>query len=311
MSQSGVKIIYIKKKAKHAAHHGGAWKVAYADFVTAMMALFIVLWLLTQSDQASKERIAQYFRTGILPGGSIMLGSPAGSNPPLAINIFPHGHPPNSVSESEVHEALRKQAQQLLKEAAAEPGLAPIGEHVKIHLVDEGTLIELIEGRDNFLFGIASSELKPGAIQFLQRLAPLLAALPNKVEIHGHTDARAFDPRSGRNNWDLSYERADRARQVLEGSGLPSGKITGVLAHADSMPWKPENPYAPENRRLAILIVRTGWEQDRAGAPPDVKKRTGPIEGPLSSNAASGMGAGRHDATSTTVGGEEHGVWGR
>src|ERR1700754_184740 len=84
-------IIIIKKKAQHGGHHGGAWKVAYADFVTAMMALFIVLWLLTQSDTASKEKIAQYFRTGMLPGGTLTLGTPAGSNPPVPINIFPSG----------------------------------------------------------------------------------------------------------------------------------------------------------------------------------------------------------------------------
>src|SRR5882724_13046871 len=87
--QGGTKVIIIKKKAKHAGHHGGAWKVAYADFVTAMMALFIVLWLLTQSDQASKERIAAYFRTGMLPGGTLTIGTPSGSNPPIPLNIFP------------------------------------------------------------------------------------------------------------------------------------------------------------------------------------------------------------------------------
>ena len=87
MSGGNVKVVYIKKKGKHGGHHGGAWKVAYADFVTAMMALFIVLWLLTQTDTASRERIAQYFRTGTLPGGTMVHGQSAGSNPPMAINI--------------------------------------------------------------------------------------------------------------------------------------------------------------------------------------------------------------------------------
>jgi chemotaxis protein MotB len=250
-AQGGTKVIIIKKKAKHAAHHGGAWKVAYADFVTAMMALFIVLWLLTQSDEASKERIAQYFRTGMLPGGTLTLGTPAGSNPPVAINIFPSG----SMGGPNPERQLAHDIDVILENMKTDQDLAPLADHLVVKIVNEGTLIELIDGGDNFLFPPGASGLKPGAVEFLKRLAPLLSRLRNKIEIHGHTDARPFEA-GKRSNWELSFERANEARRVLEANGVPSNKINGVLAHADSSPFNKKDPYAPENRRLALLVVR-------------------------------------------------------
>src|SRR6266581_2092230 len=114
--QGGTKVIIIKKKPKHAGHHGGAWKVAYADFVTAMMALFIVLWLLTQTDQSSKAAISQYFRTGTLPGGTLMLGTPAGSNPPVPINIFESGSSGGASPDASL-DALSSNIKKLLADA--------------------------------------------------------------------------------------------------------------------------------------------------------------------------------------------------
>ena len=253
---SGPKVIIIKKKAKHGGHHGGAWKVAYADFVTAMMALFIVLWLLTQSDQASREKIAQYFRTGMLPGGTLTLGTPAGSNPPVPINIFPSGsvggpqeQPPPELKQ------LAKDVEIMLESIRNDPEMKETTDHISIKTVNEGTLIELVDGGDNFMFPVGATGLKPKAVEFLQRLAPILARLRNKVEIHGHTDARPYEA-GKKTNWDLSFERANEARRVLEAAGVPSNKIHGVLAHADSAPFNKKDPYAPENRRLALLVLR-------------------------------------------------------
>jgi chemotaxis protein MotB len=253
--QGGTKVIIIKKKAKHAGHHGGAWKVAYADFVTAMMALFIVLWLLTQTDQSSKAAISQYFRTGTLPGGTLMLGTPAGSNPPVPINIFESGATGGPSPDASL-DALSKNIKKLLEDANADPQTNGMAKHIAIRETAEGTLIELIDGSDNFLFPVASSDLKPGAVKFLARLGPLLGKLKNKLEIHGHTDARQFDRGAKKSNWDLSFERANEARRVLEQNGVPVGKISAVQAHADSQLFNKEDPYSPENRRLSILIVR-------------------------------------------------------
>ncbi|HEX5660586.1 MAG TPA: flagellar motor protein MotB [Polyangiales bacterium] len=265
---NGVKVVFIKKKAKGHGHHGGAWKVAYADFVTAMMALFIVLWLLTQSDQASKEKIAEYFRTGALPGGALMIGKPGGNTPPQPINIFPDGPGQSSAAsvESKELKALAKAVRQMMAQhSKSAPSMAALGKHVKVRLVNEGALIELVEGGDNFLFNVASAELKPGAIEILNQLAPMLAGLDNKLEIHGHTDARPFPPGSKATNWQLSFERGDQARRVLEGQGVEKGKIQSVLAHADTALYNPDNPLAPENRRLSILVIRQSAQRSRAG----------------------------------------------
>jgi chemotaxis protein MotB len=270
----GTKIVYIKKKAKGHGHHGGAWKVAYADFVTAMMALFIVLWLLTQTDSASKEKIAQYFRTGMLPGGSMVHGQTSGSNPPMAINILPSNVPEQKktgggsgkgAAEAKALKELTASVSEMLVEAAKDPKLAGLGGHVAAKVVDEGALIELVDGGDNFLFTLASSDLKSGAVQFLQRLAPLLKSVPNKIEIHGHTDARRFGSHAAQDNWDLSFERANQARAVLEANGLPKGRIGAVLAHAENALYNEKDPYAAENRRLSILVVRKGFEAERQG----------------------------------------------
>jgi len=255
-----------KKKNKGHGHHGGAWKVAYADFVTAMMALFIVLWLLTQSDQASKEQIAEYFRTGTLPGGSLMVGKPGGSTPPRAINIFPDGQGQvNPATETREMQALKKNVEAALKLAAKNPEFASLAKHVKVKVVNEGALIEMVEGGDNFLFNVASSELKPGAIKILEELAPILSNIDNRIEIHGHTDARPFGTGSKKTNWELSFERGDQARRVLEGKGIEKGKIQSVLAHADTALYNPDEPLSPVNRRLAILVVKASAQRARAG----------------------------------------------
>jgi chemotaxis protein MotB len=247
----GTKVIIIKKKAKGHGHHGGAWKVAYADFVTAMMALFIVLWLLTQTDQSTKEAISEYFRTGTLPGGSLMLGRTAGSNPPKPVDILPPGF--SGGLSPRKRDAIAKSLDKVLARTAADPATAKIAKSVKIKVSANGALIELVDSGEDLLFAVSSSELKPGVVKFLEQLAPALAEAGEEIEIHGHTDARSYRE-SKKTNWDLSYERADRARRVLEAKGIPHGRIDGVLAHADTQPYVENDPYAPQNRRLSILI---------------------------------------------------------
>jgi chemotaxis protein MotB len=301
VSDPGVKVVFIKKKAKGHGHHGGAWKVAYADFVTAMMALFIVLWLLTQSDQASKEKIAEYFRTGKMPGGALVLGAPGGSNPPLAVSVFPNASGSAAVEARELKQ-LAEDIEKLLGRRSKNPEFAKLAKHVKVRVVNEGALIELVEGGDNFLFDVASSNLKPGVIKFLEELAPLFKNMPNKVEIHGHTDARPFSG-SKKTNWELSFERADQARRVLEGKGIEHGKVQSVLAHADTALYNPSQPYAPENRRLSILLVRSSAQKTRAGVHSDLETTKDAAKlaapGAHEPNAAEPLGAHDDQATST------------
>jgi chemotaxis protein MotB len=259
--QGGTKVVFIKKKNRGHGHHGGAWKVAYADFVTAMMALFIVLWLLTQSDQASKETIAEYFRTGTMPGGSLTLGRPAGSNPPMPVDILPQGT--QGGLSKRLAAKVKGSIEKMLKRAAKDPGVAKIAKNVVIKVSERGALIELVDNDEDLLFPVASSELKPAVVRFLEQLAPTLAETDAEIEVNGHTDARGYKD-SKKNNWDLSYERADQARVVLEGAGVQHGRIVGVIAHADTQLYEPDDPLASQNRRLSILVTR--------GSLPDMKE---------------------------------------
>jgi len=252
-------IIIIKKKAAHAAHHGGAWKVAYADFVTAMMALFIVLWLLSQTDQTMRQQLSQYFRTGVFSGAPSVMNGGSG----VRENAYLDAQAAAVISseQTRLDDAARKVKAAIAELVAADPKFAEMLKHVDVRVTDMGLLIQLLDGDggDDTLFDLSSAELKPALVTMLKRLAPLLGKLSNTLQVHGHTDGRPFPTGSNRSNWGLSFERADRARLVLEKSGVREGQITGVFAHGEKAPLV-RDPLSSKNRRLAILAVRKGLE---------------------------------------------------
>jgi chemotaxis protein MotB len=268
----GAKIVIIKKVVKgHAAHHGGAWKVAYADFVTAMMALFMVLWLLSQTDQETRTELSEYFRTGVFSGAPSILNGGSGIQNKAFFDVVGASHTqPEQVSFERVSLAVRAQLTQM---AGEDPQIKEAGDQIKVSVTEEGLLIQILDGGQNLLFDLSSAELKPKLVEILARIAPVLARLDNQIQVHGHTDARPFPAGSGRSNWQLSFERADRARAVLEKSGLRTGQISGVFAHGATALMNPDEPFAPENRRLSILAVRRGMEKMAArGRPTDVSE---------------------------------------
>jgi chemotaxis protein MotB len=253
-------IIIKKKKGGHAAHHGGAWKVAYADFVTAMMALFIVLWLLSQTDQTMRQQLSAYFRTGVFSGAPSVMNGGSG----VRDNAFVDPKTDKALQSSEqskLDDAARQVRAAVAELAAQDPKLKELISHVDVRVTDFGLLIQLLDGDggDDTLFEVSSSELKPALITLLKRFGPLLGRLSNQLQVHGHTDARPFPAGSNRSNWGLSFERADRARGVLEKAGVREGQITGVFAHGSNAPLV-KDPFASKNRRLAILAVRRGLE---------------------------------------------------
>jgi chemotaxis protein MotB len=250
-------IIIIKKVKKgHGGHHGGAWKVAYADFVTAMMALFIVLWLLSQSDQSAREKISQYFRTGVLSGSNSVLNGGTGVEDKGYLDVQGAS---GETEQQKLNEAAKniREAMKALQVNDAE--FAKLADQIKVTVTDFGLLIQIMDGGDDLIFDVSSSELKPALTKLLGRLGPMLAKLDNQLQVHGHTDARPFPNGSVRSNWGLSFERADRARGVLEKSGVRPGQITGVFAHASNAPLVKDSK-DPQNRRLAIMAVRRGFE---------------------------------------------------
>jgi chemotaxis protein MotB len=268
-SGGGTRIIYIKKKGKgHAAHHGGAWKVAYADFVTAMMALFMVLWLLSQTDQETRTELSDYFRTGVFTGAPSVLNGGSGIQAKGFFDVGGSAHTqPEQVSFERVSLAVRAQLTEL---AGQDAQVKQLKDSIKVSVTEEGLLIQILDGGQNLLFDLSSAELKPKLIEILELIAPVLARLDNQIQVHGHTDARPFPAGSGRSNWQLSFERADRARAILEKGGLRAGQVSGVFAHGATALMNPDEPFAPENRRLSILAVRKGMEKVAArGRAPD------------------------------------------
>jgi chemotaxis protein MotB len=250
-------IIIIKKvKRGHAAHHGGAWKVAYADFVTAMMALFIVLWLLSQTDQSTRERLSQYFRTGVLSGSTSVLNGGTGVEDKGFLDVKGAN---GEDEQTKLNEAAKRIRDALKELKANDADFAALAEHIKVSVTDFGLLIQIMDGGDDLIFDVSSAELKPALVKVLQKLGPMLSKLDNQIQVHGHTDARPFPTGSVRSNWSLSFERADKARGVLEKSGTRPGQVTGVFAHASNAPLA-KDPKDSSNRRLAIMAVRHGFE---------------------------------------------------
>jgi chemotaxis protein MotB len=262
-------IIKIKRKAGHGGgHHGGAWKVAYADFITCMFALFMVLWLLTQADLQLRQEIARYFRNpNVLSGGS-MIGKEArdaktDKSRPLEPSLT------IVQGTGEDLEALRGHAKEIQRRLEQAPDLAAVRDNVQVQVTQEGLEIQVMDsgakGRKDLLFDISSAGLKPALVELLSTLATELGKLPNRIEIGGHTDARPFATGAGMSNWDLSFARANNARQVMEGRGLYPNQVLRVTAYADTQPLVNEDPLADENRRLSILARRTDAPRLKSG----------------------------------------------
>ncbi len=253
-------IIKIKRKASHGGgHHGGAWKVAYADFITCMFALFMVLWLLTQADLQLRQDIARYFRNpSVLPGGSLIGPQVQDARSKQSRPLDGSLAVVNGAGEE--LEALRGHVKEIQHRLEQDPGLAAIRDNVRLQVTEEGLEIQVIdsgaEGRKDLLFDISSAGLKPALITLLGEIASELGKLPNHIEIGGHTDARPYAPGSQQSNWDLSYERANAARQIMEAHGLYPHQVLRVTAYADAKPLNTADPLADENRRLSVLARR-------------------------------------------------------
>ena len=241
--QTPVRII-VKKKKGHGGHHGGAWKVAYADFVTAMMALFIVLWIVGQSE-AVKQAVSAYFKDpGVFSsgrGGGILQGT-SGSTPTPTVNV---------VSDID---RLKAEAKKLEEAIAANPEFSKFKDMVQITVTKEGLRIELLENSDGLFFDVGSARVKPETVKLLKLVAKEVGQLKNKVIIEGYTDARPYVT-PNYSNWELSTDRANTARKILEESGAGKDQIIQVRGFADRNLKHPDKPLDYANRRVSILVA--------------------------------------------------------
>ncbi len=238
MAQAVQPIIIIKrKKGGHGGHHGGAWKVAYADFVTAMMALFIVLWLLSSSEQVQKA-VGGYFT------------DPQGKGKDIGNGLRGAG------SESlPIHRDDMKKLKEKLEQAVKDTGsLEKIKDHIVITVTGEGLRVELIEDEKGTFFGSGSPEPTSYGKDLLSTLAEEIGKLPNKVTMEGHTDSRPFAARTDYSNWELSTDRANAARRWMQQRGVKADQVTQVRGFADQSLRDPEHPEDASNRRITLII---------------------------------------------------------
>ena len=236
------RVIVKKARGHHGGHHGGAWKVAYADFVTAMMALFLVLWLLGATNSKDKAVIAHYFREpGVFSGSRGII--PRGGEDKLGSGII------QAPSMETIHAHL-KEGLSGLKD------LIGIQDQVPITVTPEGILIELIDKEKQAFFELNSATIKPIMVKILQLITKEIKDTSNLLVVAGHTDARGFHNASFYSNWELSAARALNTRRELERLGLPSPRFEQVVGYADRKLRVPEDPLASENRRISILIKK-------------------------------------------------------
>jgi chemotaxis protein MotB len=254
-------IIIIKKVSGHGGHHGGAWKVAYADFVTALMALFIVLWLMGSTEQV-KKAVAGYFN------------DPKGTGKLLGTVLTGTG---KSVSQASTDE-LEKLKDKLEEEIKARKDLEKLSKQIEITITPEGLRIELIEGKDGTFYELGSAKLSSSGQELLALLGKELKSLPNSLLIEGHTDATPYSSDSGYSNWDLSADRANAARRLLQEDGVRTDQVTQVRGYADQMLRDKNNPTDPSNRRISIL-VKNDQEQVPTLLAGDVVNGSTPLPG--------------------------------
>ena len=241
-------IIVIKKKSGHGGHHGGAWKVAYADFVTAMMSLFIVLWLMGSSEKV-KKAVAGYFNdpkgTAALLG-TTMSGTGSGTESGTGSSDIPASDP-NQQKLQELKEKLEKEIQ-------ARKDLEKLIKQIEITITSEGLRIEMIEDKNGTFYQSGSARLSSSGQELLALLAAELKTLPNQLLIEGHTDAAQYSTNADYSNWELSADRANAARRLLQQDGVRSDQVTQVRGYADQFLRVKNNPYDPSNRRISILV---------------------------------------------------------
>jgi chemotaxis protein MotB len=243
--QTPVRII-VKKKKGHGGAHGGAWKVAYADLVTAMMALFIVLWIVGQSS-AVKVAISAYFKDpGVFEsgrGGGILSGSSGSAPTPTS----------NAVIEME---KLKAEAKKIEEAIASTPEFNKFKDKVQITVAKEGLRIELVENSSGLFFDVGSAAVKPETVQLLKLVAKEIGRLNNNIMIEGYTDARPY-VKADYSNWELSSDRANTARRILESNGVRNNQISQVRGFADRNLKHPDQPLEAANRRVSILVAAT------------------------------------------------------
>ncbi|MCQ4327095.1 motility protein MotB [Stutzerimonas stutzeri] len=262
--------IIVKRVKKTAGgHHGGAWKIAFADFATAMMAFFLVMWLMSSATPEQKRLISGYFQDpiGFTESASphvIDLGGTPTPSPERTLN--PELEPAQSeaqVSADQVEtfaeqlerERLELLLQELQNKVDENPQLKRFKDQILFEITQDGLRIQIMDAENRPMFALGSAQLQPYFEDILLALVDTIAAVPNKISISGHTDAKPYSGRSDFGNWELSASRANAARRTLVGGGYPQEQIARVVGYASSALFDRKDPFNPVNRRIDILVL--------------------------------------------------------
>jgi len=268
------------KKNGHAAH-GGAWKIAYADFVTAMMAFFLLMWLLGSTSEGDKKGIADYFQSplkvallnggsgsgdssSVLKGGGQDLTRSGGQvkrgdvqAPRNTINLQALRHE-QRVAEATKLQELSEQVENELKNNAK---LAQFASQIKLDLTRDGLRIQIVDELARPMFDSGSAVVKPYMRELLRAIGSVLLEVPNRLTLEGHTDAQPFGAGgAGYSNWELSADRANASRRELVAGGLTEERVLRVQGLASSQPFNRDDPHDPQNRRISIIVMNRDAE---------------------------------------------------
>lgn len=270
-------LIVVKKGRKHGhGHHGGSWKIAYADFVTAMMAFFLLMWLTTALNKAQKEGISDYFKE------PLHIASIGGNNMGSRMNNVKGGGEDFTKVDGQVsakqtangekkaftpsqpqeQEQLDKLKANITQTVNSDPALVELKDRMLMDTVAEGLRIQLIDNKNKPMFGMGSDDMDPEMQPIFNKIAILLNSVPNRVSIQGHTDANPYtNPENAdQSNWDLSTQRANAARRILLKGGMQEDKVMEVSGFASTVLLDKTNPLSPNNRRISIIVMKKEFE---------------------------------------------------
>ena len=254
--------------------HGGAWKIAYADFVTAMMAFFLLMWLLGSSSKAKLEGISEYFKTpmkvamsggtgagdatSIIKGGGTDLTKRAGQVKKGDVESA------KTRAEQEKQESTRLENLKAKLEKAIDSNakMAQFKKQLKLEITSEGLRIQIIDDQNRPMFDSGGAVMKPYTRDILREIGKTLNEVPNKISLSGHTDAVAYSGgEAGYSNWELSADRANASRRELVAGGLEDGKVLRVVGLSSAIPFDKDNPNSPVNRRISIIVMNKKAEE--------------------------------------------------
>jgi chemotaxis protein MotB len=298
-------IIIKRVKRFGGGHHGGAWKIAFADFATAMMAFFLVLWLLSTATPEQKIAIAGYFKD---PIGFSESGTPyiidLGGSPQLApektINPEQKSEPTpdtsiqldkdqvETMAEQVERERLELLLQELQNKVEENPQLQKFKDQILFEITQDGLRIQIMDAENRPMFDIGSARLQPYFEDILLAMADTIKAVPNKISISGHTDAKPYAGTGDFGNWELSANRANAARRALVAGGYPDGQVARVVGYASSSLFDRKNPFNPVNRRIDIIVLTKKAQRNIEGeqGPPEAPAQPAPTPGAAPGAAA-------------------------